>query len=64
MAADRLEPDISKAWPQPVGLSEAQREPLRRKLVADDAARIRIAKMLGLNARRALDADLKVAPWL
>jgi uncharacterized metal-binding protein YceD (DUF177 family) len=64
MAADPVESDVAKAWPQPVGLSEAGRGPVSRTLVADSAARERIAKLLGLNALSALRADIQVKPWL
>ena len=64
MAADRLDPDVGKAWPQPVGLAEIGRGEVRRTLVADDAARARIGRLLGLNALEALGADVRVAPWL
>ena len=64
MAADRLEIDVAKAWPQLVSLSEAARGPVRRKLSADEAARARIAKVLGLDSLATLDADVTVTSWL
>jgi uncharacterized metal-binding protein YceD (DUF177 family) len=64
MAADRIEPDVSKAWPQPLGLSEVALGPVRRRLEADDAARARIAKMLGLDKLESLEADITVSAWL
>ena len=64
MAADRIDIDVSKAWPQTVGMAEVARGPVRRKLVADDAARARIAKVLGLNVLASLDADIAVSSWL
>jgi uncharacterized metal-binding protein YceD (DUF177 family) len=64
MAANHIEPDVGQAWPQPVGLSEAARGPVSRKLVADASARARIAKVLGLDDLVLLEAELRVAPWL
>ncbi len=62
MAADRL--DIAKVWPQPLALHEAAKAPVQRKLAADEESRARIAKVLGLDKLIALNADLRVAPWL
>jgi hypothetical protein len=64
MAADRIDSDIAKAWPQLLGLAEMGRDAVRRKLAADEAARVRIAKVLGLDALLSLQADLSVKPWL
>jgi uncharacterized metal-binding protein YceD (DUF177 family) len=64
MAADRIDIDVSKAWPQPLGLAEAARGPVRRKLSADETSRARIAKVLGLDSLAALDADITVSSWL
>ena len=64
MAADRLDPDVSKAWPQPVPLNDVRKDAMRRSLIADEAARARIAKLLGLDKLIALEAEVKVAPWL
>jgi uncharacterized metal-binding protein YceD (DUF177 family) len=64
MAADRIEPDVSKAWPQPLGLVEVARGPVRRRFAADEAARGRIAKMLGLDSLASLEADITVSTWL
>ena len=62
MAADRL--DVAAAWPQPFPVAEAARGPAHRSLVADEAARGRIAKLLGLDGLASLEALLKVSPWL
>jgi hypothetical protein len=64
MAADRLELDVGKAWPQPVSLSEVARGPVRRQLMADAEARPRIAKLLGLDKLDSLEADIRVTAWL
>ena len=56
--------DIAHAWPQPLAVAEATRGPVQRRLVADDAARERIAKALGLDALISLDSTVKVTPWL
>lgn len=64
MAVDRIEPDVSKAWPQPLGLAEVARGPVRRRLAADQGARARVAKMLGLESLASLEADITVSTWL
>jgi uncharacterized metal-binding protein YceD (DUF177 family) len=64
MAADRIEPDVGKAWPQLLGLSEVGKDAVRRRFVADAEARARIAKVLGLESLASLEADLKVSSWL
>jgi uncharacterized metal-binding protein YceD (DUF177 family) len=64
MAADRIEPDVGKAWPQLLGLSEVGKDAVRRRLVADADARARIAKVLRLASLTSLVADLKVSSWL
>jgi uncharacterized metal-binding protein YceD (DUF177 family) len=64
MAANRVEPDVAQAWPQRLGLSEVAREPVTRALAADEAARARIAKLLGLDQLQSLRADLRVSAWL
>jgi len=61
MAADL---DVNSLWPETVGLAEAQRAAIRRKLSADEPTRVRIAKALGLDALISLDCDLEVRPWL
>ena len=60
--ADSL--DVRGAWNEVVTLSEAQRETVKRALVADAAARSRIARALGLEALERLEAEMRVAPWL
>jgi uncharacterized metal-binding protein YceD (DUF177 family) len=60
--ADHL--DVRGAWREVITLAEAQRGPVRRELEADEAARGRIAKALGLDALLGLKAQLKVSPWL
>jgi hypothetical protein len=59
--------ELTTIWPHPVRLEEAARtrteSPLRRRLVADDAARVAIAKALDLVALHRLEADLTVRPW-
>jgi uncharacterized metal-binding protein YceD (DUF177 family) len=64
MAANRIEPDVALAWPQRLGLSEVARGPVARTLAADDAARARIAKLLGLDQLQSLRAELRVSAWL
>jgi hypothetical protein len=60
--ADHL--DMGGAWREAVTLSEVQRGTLRRSLEADEAARTRIARALGLDALLGLVADLRASPWL
>lgn len=60
--ADHL--DVRGAWREVVTLSEAQRGPVRRTLEANAAARERIAQALGLDALLALQAEMRVSPWL
>ncbi len=64
MAANPIETDVAKAWPQPLPLNDVRKEAVRRHLVADEAARARIAKVLGLDKLIALDAEITVKPWL
>jgi uncharacterized metal-binding protein YceD (DUF177 family) len=56
--------DVRRAWPELVALSDVQRGSVRRALNADEAARGRIAKALGLQSLPSLEAELKVMPWL
>lgn len=60
--ADAL--DVRAAWSQPVPLAEVQRGTVKRSLVADDAARARIAKALGLDSLGRLEAEVEARPWL
>jgi len=54
-------------WPVTVRLAEAarhsRREPLRRRLVADAAARRAIATALDLEALESLTADIELCGW-
>jgi hypothetical protein len=50
-------------WPQPVGLGEARRG-AKLRLVADDAARARIAEALDLEALERLEAEVSLWEWL
>lgn len=56
--------DVRRAWQEAVPLSEVQRGGLRRTLAADEAARARIAKALGLESVERLEAEFKLSPWL
>lgn len=56
--------DVRAAWSEPVTLAEVQRGPVRRSLVADEAARARIAKVLGLESLGRLEAEMEARPWL
>ena len=54
---------MTTSWSQPVRLGELL-GPVRRQLDADEAARGRIARELGLVALPELTADVTAAPWL
>ncbi len=64
MSRDRVEPDVSKAWPDLVGMAEVARGPVSRTLTADEAARSRIAKVVGVDALLSLEAQVRVSSWL
>ena len=53
-----------RPWSVPVRLAEAARGPATRALSADEAARTRIARALGLEALARLQAELTLSPWL
>ena len=55
---------VANAWPEPMAFADLGRAQVRRRLVADAAARARIAKALDLPAVESLQADLVIAPWL
>jgi uncharacterized metal-binding protein YceD (DUF177 family) len=54
----------SPLWSEPVRLPGAGGRPLTRRLAADEAARARIARALGLEALHALQAEVTLTPWL
>jgi hypothetical protein len=56
--------DVRDAWREPVTLAEVQRGTVRRALEADEAARGRIAKALGLDDLQSLKAEMRASPWL
>jgi uncharacterized metal-binding protein YceD (DUF177 family) len=56
--------DVRGAWREPVTLAEVQRGTVRRTMAADEAARGRIAKALGLDALVSLEAEMRASPWL
>ncbi len=56
--------DVRGAWREVVTLAEIQRGPVRRTLKADEAARGRVAKALGLDDLLSLEAELRASPWL
>lgn len=63
--ADAL--DIRAAWPATdnvVTLADVQRGTVKRSLVADEAARARIAKALGLDSLGRLEAKMQARAWL
>jgi hypothetical protein len=56
--------DVRGAWREPVTLAEVQRGTVRRTLQADEGARGRIARALGLDDLLSLEAELRASPWL
>ena len=56
--------DVRAAWQAVVPLNEAQRGTVKRTLQADEVARARIAKTLGVASLEWLDAEMRVGPWL
>jgi uncharacterized metal-binding protein YceD (DUF177 family) len=56
--------DVRGAWREVVTMAEAQRGTAPRVLEADEGARARIAKALGLDALLSLKAELRTSPWL
>lgn len=53
----------STPWSQAVRLPGAGDRAVTRRLVADEDARARIARTLGLDALHRLQAEVTVAPW-
>jgi len=56
--------DVRGAWCETVTLADVQRGTVRRTLDADEAARGRIARALGLDELLGLEAELRASPWL
>ena len=52
------------SWSEPLRLSELAHGPVRRRLQADEAARARVAKLVGVDAVAELSAEVEAAPWL
>jgi hypothetical protein len=51
-------------WAEPVRLRQLAQGPISRHLVADEAARARIARELGLERLDLLEGELTFTPWL
>lgn len=51
-------------WSETLSLHELANGPVRRKLVAGEAARARIAREFNLDGLSALEAEVEVTPWL
>jgi hypothetical protein len=51
-------------WSEPVRLADLPRGPAERRLVADEAARRRIAQALALDELLSLEAEVRLTPWL
>ena len=54
----------SAAWSDQVRLGQLSRGPITRRLCADDEARRRIARDLGIERLDDLEGELVVTPWL
>lgn len=55
---------VTSLWPNPVGMGDVARGPVRRELEADEATRRRIARSLGLQSLDSLTASVGVSAWL
>lgn len=51
-------------WRETIRFSEVSRGPVNRTLEADELARARIARLLGLVSIRSLTAELRLKPWM
>lgn len=51
-------------WRETIRFSEVSRGPVKRTLEADDPARARIARLLGLVSIQSLTAELRLKPWM
>ena len=65
MAADReLTAGVRDAWPIDMPLHELGGQTVERRIVAEGPALGRIARAVGLDALKALEANLQISPWL
>jgi len=68
MAADRFVKvqgtDAPPPWSEWLALVDLAAGPVTRQLVADEAARVRIAQALDLDRLDSLTAEVKATPWL
>lgn len=51
-------------WRETIRFSEVSRGPVKRTLEADELARARIARLLGLVSIESLTAELRLKPWM
>lgn len=51
-------------WRETIRFSEVSRGPVKRTLEADELARARIARLLGLVSIQSLNAELRLKPWM
>lgn len=51
-------------WRETIRFSEVSRGPVKRTLEADELARARIARLLGLVSIQSLSAELRLKPWM
>lgn len=51
-------------WRETIRFSEVSRGPVKRTLEADELARARIARLLGLVSIQSLTAELRLKPWM
>jgi uncharacterized metal-binding protein YceD (DUF177 family) len=56
--------DVAGAWRETIPVADATRGTVHRKLQADELARARITKLLGLDGLKSLEASIAVSPWL
>lgn len=55
---------VTRPWDAPLRLHEVARGPVKVRLQPDEAARVKLARDLGLESLPALSAELAVRPWL
>lgn len=51
-------------WRETIRFNEVSRGPVKRTLEADELARARIARLLGLVSIQSLSAELRLKPWM
>jgi hypothetical protein len=65
MADDRdIDLGVPDAWPIDMPLNALGRTPVERRIVAEGPALLRIAQAVRVDAVKALEASLRLSPWL